>query len=173
MHVATNLVATCTCTSLLNTLARLRKSCITVGCVPCQASSWAVDVKVQQSCKASTKHVNTFIYHDIGHAHSSTHQMWLSPRTLRDPSRFVNLEITGSRAIMRDTVTVNSGHPRYNRQFWKSRLSFHLLLYLSNPWTADNSLLHVTESFAVPNCTQTILNYPDIADTRQHHRCCR
>jgi len=46
-----------------------------------------------------------------------------------------------------------SGHPRYNGQFWKSRLFFHILQYFSH----------------------TILDDPDSVDTRrpfQQDRCC-
>ena len=39
------------------------------------------------------------------------------------------------------------------------------LQYLSNPWIADIPLLCTTDSFRSPNCTQTIPNDPDLADT--------
>ena len=42
-----------------------------------------------------------------------------------------------------------------------------LLQYLSNPWIADTPLLRITDTFCGPNCTQTILNDPDLADTRR------
>ena len=38
----------------------------------------------------------------------------------------------------------------------KSRLSFHSLQYLSNPWIADTPLLRITDSFCGSNCSQTI-----------------
>ena len=60
---------------------------------------------------------------------------------------------------------LKSGHPWYNEQFWKSRLSFCSLQYLSKPWIADTPLLRITDSFHNPNCMQTILNDPDLADT--------
>ena len=66
-----------------------------------------------------------------------------------------------------EQTPLNSGHPRYNGQFWKSRLSFHWLQYLSNPWIADTPLLRITDSFRGPNCTQAILNDPDLVDTRR------
>ena len=47
-----------------------------------------------------------------------------------------------------------NGHPRYDGQFWKYRLSFHSLQYLSNPWIMDTPLLRITDSFRGPNCTQ-------------------
>ena len=51
--------------------------------------------------------------------------------------------------------------------FWKFQLSFHSLQYLGNPWIADTPLLHIMDSFHGPMCMQTILNDPDLADTRQ------
>ena len=58
-----------------------------------------------------------------------------------------------------DCLSSYSGTP-LNGQFWKSQLSFHSVQYLSNPWIADISLLHITNSFRDPNCRQTILNDP-------------
>ena len=40
-----------------------------------------------------------------------------------------------------------NGHPRYNEQFWKSRLS---LQYLSNPWIGETPLLCIMDSFCGP-----------------------
>ena len=39
----------------------------------------------------------------------------------------------------------------------KSRLFFHSLQYLSNPWISDTPLLCITDSFHGTNCTQTVL----------------
>ena len=38
---------------------------------------------------------------------------------------------------------------------------------LKQPLKADTSLLRITDSFHGPNCTRTILNDPDLADTRR------
>ena len=54
-------------------------------------------------------------------------------------------------------TSLDSGHPRYNRQFQKSQLSFHLLQFLSNPWIVNTPLLCITDSFHGTNCTWTIL----------------
>ena len=43
--------------------------------------------------------------------------------------------------------TLLNGHPRYNEQFWKSRLS---LQYLSNPWIGETPLLCIMDSFCGP-----------------------
>lgn len=51
------------------------------------------------------------------------------------------------------TPTVDTNYN--NGQFQNSRLSFHSLQNLSNPWTADTLLLHIMDSFCTPNCTQT------------------
>ena len=53
---------------------------------------------------------------------------------------------------------LNSGHPQYYEQFWKSRLSFRSLQYLSKPWIADTPLLRIMDSrtvFTIPTvCKQ-------------------
>ena len=62
-------------------------------------------------------------------------------------------------------TSLNSRHPQYNGQFWNSQLSFHSRQYLSNLWIADTPLLRITDSFCGPNCMQTILSDPDLANT--------
>ena len=49
-----------------------------------------------------------------------------------------------------------------------ARLHRHSEQYLRNPCFAATSLLCITDSFQGPNCTQTILNNPNLADTCQH-----
>ena len=52
-------------------------------------SKSAVEVKVQQSClDVKQVHVYPSYVTRLGHAHSSTHRMRLSPGTLRDPYVF-------------------------------------------------------------------------------------
>ena len=75
--------------------------------------------------------------------------------------------VSGDTVEPRLTDTPQKRTPRYNGQFRKSRLSFHSLQYLSNPWKADTPLLRITDSFRGPNCMQTILNDPDLADSRR------
>ena len=70
------------CKSLLNTLARLRKSCRTVGCVPCQASTSRY--QSTSHAKPARSVINEIMSKPfnvicIGHAHSSTHRMQFSP----------------------------------------------------------------------------------------------
>ena len=67
-----------------------------------------------------------------------------------------------------ERTSLNSKHPRYNRQFQKSQLSFHLLQFLSNPWIVNTPLLCITDSFHCTNCTWTVLTIsafnPNILD---------
>ena len=52
-------------------------------------------------------------------------------------------------------TTLNSRHPRYNRD--NSENPHCPSIYLSNPWTADTPLLRIMDNFRGPNCIQTIL----------------
>lgn len=36
---------------------------------------------------------------------------------------------------------------------------------LSNPWIVGTPLLHIRDTFCTPNCMQTILDNPDLADS--------
>ena len=63
--------------------------------------------------------------------------------------------------------TLNSGHPQYNGQFRKSQLSFHSL---KKPLNSDIPLLCIVDSYCDPNCTQTILNDPNLVDSRRPFR---
>ena len=48
---------------------------------------------------------------------------------------------------------LNSRHPQYNRQFWKSWLFLYRLQYIRKPSLADSLLFRITNTFCSPNCT--------------------
>ena len=45
--------------------------------------------------------------------------------------------------------------------------TYELILKQINPSIVDTLLLRITDSFHNPNCTQTILNNPDLADAHR------
>ena len=105
-------------------------------------------------------------YDQISHALSNIHDLYGWSCNLLDVISVYSLnpgKLPGHFSYKRPGYEA-SGHPVYGRHSPWSRLHRHSEWYLRNPCFTVNSLLCITDSFRGPNCTQTILNDPDLVD---------